>query len=239
LSARILLGAVVLAVALYVTSPARAGGWWTSIRLDRTKVAVGQEMKAHANVMFSSVDAVEAAQSGRENEAFYVYLLRGSDYSVVARALPKASPRNWWSPDSAAAFRVGRAVIGGGELNLALASASFRVPDIPAGNYSVMFCDAGCTRPLADVIPTMPSQLTVVGKPVEESVWADALWFVGGALFGVGLALVFRWRTIRREPASWTTPRTAALAARPRSSSRGGRSPGRRRRSGETSSRRA
>jgi hypothetical protein len=222
--------------ALLLPSNAGAGGWWTSIRVDRATVAVGQEVKVHANVMFSSVDAVEAAQSGRENETHYVYLLRGFDYSVVERAMRKASPGDWWVADSAAAFRVGRVVIGGGDSNLALANASFRVPELPAGKYSVMFCDAGCRHPLADVIPTLPSQLTVVAQPAEGSPWPQAAWFVGGAIFGVVVVLVLR----RRRPASPPpSPRTAVRAARARSSSRGGRSPARRRRSGGRSRPRA
>jgi hypothetical protein len=83
-----------IATALLLPAPATAGGWWTSIRLDRATVVAGQHVKAHANVMFSSVDAVEAAESGRENEEFYVYLLHGFDDSIVERAMRRRSPRN-------------------------------------------------------------------------------------------------------------------------------------------------
>lgn len=140
-------------VALALPATATAGGWWTSIRVDRATVLAGQRVKAHANVMFSSVDAVEAAQSGRRDEEFYVYLLRGFDDSIVERAMRRRSPRNWWSVGGADAFRVGRVVIGGSGSNLALANASFLVPRVPPGKYAVMFCDAGCVHPLADVIP--------------------------------------------------------------------------------------
>jgi hypothetical protein len=75
-----------VAATLFVLPSATAGGWWTSIRLDRTRVSVGQEMKVHANVMFRSIDAAEAAQNGEAQAAFYVYLLRGFDYSIVQRA---------------------------------------------------------------------------------------------------------------------------------------------------------
>jgi hypothetical protein len=136
-----------VAVALLVLPSATAGGWWTSIRLDRTRVAVGQEMKVHANVMFRSIEAAEAAQQGQAQGAFYVYLLRGFEYSVVLGAMRKPSPRNWWSLGSAHAFRVGRVVISGQEPNLAVAKSSFRMPEVPPGKYAVMFCDTGCAHP--------------------------------------------------------------------------------------------
>jgi hypothetical protein len=181
-----------VAAALIVLPSATAGGWWTSIRLDRTRVAVGQEMKVHANVMFRSVAAAEGAQTGEAQGAFYVYLLRGFDYSIVQRAMREASPRNWWSVGSAHAFRVGRVVISGRELNLARASASFRVPEIRPGQYTVMFCDAGCAHPLTDVIPTLPKQLTVTApRTADGSPWVQkAGWLVVGVVLGALLGFV-------------------------------------------------
>lgn len=182
-----------VAAALTVLPSAAAGGWWTSIRLDRTRVAVGQEMKVEANVMFRSVDAAEAARTGEMQGGFYVYLLRGFDHSIVQRAMREASPRNWWSVGIADAFRVGRVVIGGRESNLALANSSFRVPEMPPGRYTVMFCDAGCAHPLADVIPTLPRQLTVTTpRTADGSPWPQKVgWLVVGVVLGalLGFAL--------------------------------------------------
>jgi hypothetical protein len=194
-----------VAAVLLVPPSAAAGGWWTSIRLDSSRVAVGQNVRAHADVMFSSVDSVEAAQRER---AFYVYLLRGFDYSVVERAMRVPFPRNWWSVGSADAFRVGRVVIRGSESNLALANASFRVPDIPAGEYSVMFCDAGCTHPLADVIPTLPNRFTVTAsRTTDASTWVRARWLVVGVILGglLGFLLGRRSGPAAHEPivAAW------------------------------------
>jgi hypothetical protein len=198
---RSLLALACVAVTLLVPPTARAGGWWTSIRLDRTKVTVGQEVKAHANVMFRSVDAVEAAQSGKKQEAFYVYLLRAFDHSIVERAIRKPSPRNWWSVGSAEALRVGRVVIGGSESNLALANAYFRVPDVPPGQYVVMFCDAGCAHPLADVIPTLPAQFTVTAARTNSvTQWVQAGWLVAGAIFGVMLGFLLGRRSAPAPP---------------------------------------
>ena len=151
------------ATAMLLPPPAAAGGWWTSIRVDRKTVAVGQQVNAHAQVMFSSVDAVEAAQKGRGEGGFYVYVLSGFDSSAVRQAMRKSSPRNWWSVGEATAIKGGRVTLGSSESNLALANASFRVPELPPGTYAVMFCDHGCVRPLADVIPT---ELTVVTDPM-------------------------------------------------------------------------
>lgn len=242
---RSLLALACVAVTLLVPPTAGAGGWWTSIRLDRTKVTVGQEVKAHANVMFRSVDAVEAAQSGKKQEAFYVYLLRGFDYSIVERAIRKPSPRNWWSVGSAEALRVGRVVIGGSESNLALANAYFRVPDVPPGQYVVMFCDAGCAHPLADVIPTLPAQFTVTAARTNSMTrWVQAGWLVAGAIFGVMLGFLLGRRSAPAPPepvaVAWQPKGRSSgspLQARPRRSS--GRSASRaQRRSGHDGTRR-
>jgi hypothetical protein len=145
-------------VALLLPPTATGGGWWTSIRVDRATVSVGQRVNVHANVMFSPVDATAAERE------FYVYLLRDFDYSVVERAMHRASPGRWWSADAEDAIRVGRVVIGGSSSNLALANASFRVPKLPPDTYALMLCDAGCVRPLADVIPM--AEFVVVANPV-------------------------------------------------------------------------
>jgi hypothetical protein len=198
-----------VAVALIVPPSATAGGWWTSIRLDRTRVAVGQEMQVHASVMFRSIDAAEAAQKGGTQGDFYVYLLRGLDYSVVQRAMRKPSPQNWWTIGSAEAFRAGRVVINRQESNLGVAKASFRVPDVPLGRYAVMFCDEACTHPLADVIPTRPKQLTVTARPTAgTSQWVQRFgWLVIGVVVGVplGFALCILGRPASPEPvaAGW------------------------------------
>jgi hypothetical protein len=182
-----------VAAGLILLPSATAGGWWSSVRLDRARVAVGQELRVHASVMFRSVEEAEAAQNGEAQGAFYVYLLRKFDYSVVQRAMREASPRDWWSVGNADAFRVGRVVISGQESNLAVANASFRVPEVPPGRYTVMLCDVGCAHPLADVIPTLPKQLTVTvprragGTPLVQRVG----WLVVGVLLGalLGFAL--------------------------------------------------
>jgi hypothetical protein len=140
---------------------ATAGGWWSSIRLDHARVGVGEELAAEAEVMFSSVEAAEAAQSAQGKDAFYAYLLRGFDYSIVDRAMREAFTPSWWSVGDAEAYRAGQVTVDELDLNLARATASFRVPDVPPGKYAVMFCDDECVHPMADLIPTGPSALTI------------------------------------------------------------------------------
>jgi hypothetical protein len=158
-----------IAAILLVSPSAKAGGWWSSIRLDRARVTVGQQMTAETQVMFSSTGAVEGARKARGKDAFYAYLLRGFDYSVVDRAMREASPQNWWSMGGAEAYWVGRVTVGASDLNLATATASFRVPKAPPGRYAVMFCDTGCAHPMADLIPTHPSALTIAPRVASTS----------------------------------------------------------------------
>jgi hypothetical protein len=151
-----------IAVVLLVPPTATAGGWWSSIRLDRARVVVGEKMKAEAGAMFSSTEAAEAAREARGEDASYAYLLRGFDYSIVARAMHEADPQNWWTVGGAEAYWAGRVTVSGLDFNLGRATASFRVPKAPPGKYAVMFCDALCVQPLANLIPSHPSALTIV-----------------------------------------------------------------------------
>lgn len=149
-----------LGVLLFVPHAATAGGWWSYVDVNRSHVAPGQRVEIDETVAFSSVAAAEEAQ---ETGRFYVYLLRGFDYSVVERALRKASPRNWWSLGDAEAIRVGQVTVSVSDANLGKATAAFTMPEIPPATYHLMLCDTACTEPLADVIPT--EGFTVVADP--------------------------------------------------------------------------
>ena len=166
--------------ALLVPSAAAAGGWWSGIDLERSTVAVGQRVKMKAQVLFSSVSAAADARG----HPYYVYLLRGFDYSVVERAMGKRSPRRWWSVNSGAGvFKVGRVVVHLSDTNLGKARASFIVPELAPGTYALMFCDAGCAHPLADVIPTRgftvvadvaTARIAQRNDQLEKRVWRQA-----------------------------------------------------------------
>jgi uncharacterized coiled-coil protein SlyX len=146
-------------IVLLLPSSATAGGWWSFIDTDRSTVAVGQRVKAEAEVLFSSIRAAREAQDRR----FYVYALRGLDYSIVRRAMNKPSPKDWWAQGDADALELGRVVLRISEANLGQARASFTVPELAPATYALMFCDAGCAHPLGDVVPTV--DFTVVADP--------------------------------------------------------------------------
>src|SRR5918999_5472829 len=121
-----------LGVLLLMPQGTAAGGWWSYIDVNRSHVAPGQRVELDETVAFSSAAAAEAAQ---QTERFYVYLLRGFDYSVVERAMRKPSPGNWWSLGGAEAIEVGPVTVSASGSNLARATAAFTVPELPAATY--------------------------------------------------------------------------------------------------------
>lgn len=149
-----------LGVLLLPPHAATAGGWWSYIDVNRSHVAPGQRVGIDETVAFSSVAAAEEAE---EAGRFYVYLLQGFDYSVVERAMRKASPRNWWSLGDAEAIQVGQVTVSVSDANLGRAAAAFTMPEVRPATYHLMLCDTACTEPLADVIPA--EDLTVVADP--------------------------------------------------------------------------
>jgi uncharacterized coiled-coil protein SlyX len=153
-------------IVLLLPSSATAGGWWTFITTDRSTVAVGQRVKAEATVSFNSISAAREAQDAR----FYVYALRGLDYSIVNRAMSKPSPKDWWSPGDAEALRLGPVALRVSGGNLGRARASFTVPQLTPATYALMLCDADCAHPLADVVPTR--DFTVVADPATAKIAA-------------------------------------------------------------------
>jgi hypothetical protein len=149
-----------LGVLLLMPQGTAAGGWWSYIDVNRSHVAPGQRVELDETVAFSSAAAAEAAQ---RTERFYVYLLRGFDYSVVERAMRKPSPGNWWSLGGAEAIQVGQVAVNVSDANLGRATAAFTMPELPPTTYQLMLCDTACTEPLADVIPV--KRFTVVADP--------------------------------------------------------------------------
>jgi hypothetical protein len=139
-----------LAVLLLTPQAAAAGGWWSYIDVNRTTVAAGQRVEVtEEGLSFRSIAAEKAAESGQ----FYVYLLRDFDYSIVERAMRKPSPGNWWSVGGAEAIQIAQVTVSVSDANLGRADAAFTVPELPPATYHLMLCDAGCSEPLADVIP--------------------------------------------------------------------------------------
>jgi hypothetical protein len=138
------IAALVVFMALAVPSQASAGGWWNGMSVSPTPVAPGQRVKVstyvHASTRWGTVD----------RGPYFVYLLRGFDYSVVQRAMRTGDPGPWWSVGNADAIRVARVRSG---------RVSFTVPPISPGTYDLMLCDNGCRHPLGDLVP---ARITVV-----------------------------------------------------------------------------
>jgi hypothetical protein len=165
-----------LGVLLFLPHAATAGGWWSYVDVNRSHVAPGQRVEIDETVAFGSVAAAEEAE---EAGRFYVYLLRGFDYSVVERAMRQAWPRNWWSLGDAEAIQVGQVTITVSDANLGRATAAFTMPEVPPATYHLMLCDTACTEPLADVIPA--TDFTVVADPAEISPLDDEREAIGSA----------------------------------------------------------
>jgi hypothetical protein len=148
---RRLLAPVLLLLVLLLPAEARAGGWWSFLQLDRALVAPGQDVRIRTtSVLFPSREAADQARDMR----FYVYLLRGFDHAVIAKAMRKADPGDWWALGDAEAVRAGRVqlTVPRGS-NVGRVQGRFQMPEVPAGRYALMVCDAGCVQPLADLIP--------------------------------------------------------------------------------------
>jgi hypothetical protein len=155
---------IALGVLLLAPQAAAGGGWWSVVEVTRGPVAAGERVQVRAGLLFSS-DAV--AETAQQPGRYRVYLLRGFDDSGVERAMRKAKPGDWWSLGSAEAIDVGPVTVPGTEANFGEATAEFTVPQLAAGTYHVMLCDAGCAEPLTDVIPT--EGFTVVADPTTAT----------------------------------------------------------------------
>lgn len=149
---RRLAGLTVLTVCLLlVPVPATAGGWWSSIQLDKDPVAIGETATATATVLFASTEeAQEAVQEG----GYHAYLVQGVDRERLDEVMTTAEPGAWWTVPPTA-LHLAELEFSGTDANMTEARATFTVPDVEPGLYGLMFCSEGCTEPMADVIPTL------------------------------------------------------------------------------------
>jgi len=166
--------ALIFALGILLLTPqaAAGGGWWSSISVDRSTVTAGQRVEVKASVSFQSLAAAEeAGESGR----FYVHLLRGFDYTVLEPAMREAEPRNWWTLGDAETIRVAPVTVSVRDDGTGRARATFTMPELPPATYHVMLCDATCSEPFDEVVPT--PDFTVVADPatVQLTQRADRL----------------------------------------------------------------
>ena len=78
-----LLVSIAAGLALAVAPSAAAGGWWSSIDVDRSAVTPGQRVHVAAEVVPPSA----AKGEGDADREFFVYLLRGTP--------TRSSPARW------------------------------------------------------------------------------------------------------------------------------------------------
>lgn len=146
--------AMFVSIVLMPLPQALGGGWWNSIDLDRRELLSGQSLELSSQVFFDARDGFDAVEQARSGAVTYhAYLLIEWDEAVLDRALRHDFRPDWWRTP-ARALPLGRVALGDWDSNLAWARTAFEVPDIEPGRYSIMLCDLGCERPLADVIPT-------------------------------------------------------------------------------------
>ena len=146
--------AIFVSFVLLPQPPALGGGWWSSIDLDRREVLSGESLELSSQVFFDArggLDAMRQARSGAVT--YHAYLLIDWDEAVLDKALRHDFQPEWWRTPTRAVL-LGQVALGDWDSNIAWARSAFEVPHIEPGRYSIMFCDLGCERPLADVIPT-------------------------------------------------------------------------------------
>jgi len=143
-----LLLSAVVTFTLAFPGTANAGGWWSSIGRVGGHIGIGETLKVRSEVMFRTIEVAERART----TAFYVYLVKGIDKKRLRWAMSRPQPRRWWTPPEWS-IPIGNVELSRWDSNMAVATANLQVPEVTAGQYNLMLCDAGCRTPLADVIP--------------------------------------------------------------------------------------
>ena len=187
---RCLLAVVLAAFLLSAGAPASAGGgWWDYLRIDDTDLAVGESASADTRAYWFTLEDADW------DTPYYAYLVRGFDRELLQDSMGAVEPDRWW------ALRPDAELIRLGEVNLkrfgidGTARTRFEVPAVAPGRWDLMLCDAGCVRPLGNVIPT---EVQIVSEPAPPPppapVWP---WAAGSALaFAAAMLLV----VARRRP---------------------------------------
>ena len=136
---------------LLAAAPSSAGGWWGYVHIEGQYVGVGETLVATSAAFFPTVEQAEQAQT----KQYYAYLVRGYDKGLLRRAMTQPDPKRWWALSAEAELvQVGRVRLGGWDANLGEARARIEIPKIATGRWGLMFCDAGCREPMANIIPT-------------------------------------------------------------------------------------
>jgi hypothetical protein len=145
-----------------VTPDAAAGGsWGTPPQLQGSYLPVGETLTFKTDqILFRSIEEAKVAE---KDQGFHAYLVDGLDRRWVNQRMYKVKRPNWWRTGDASLINVGPLTVKNRNANLASVSADLNLTDVPPGVYHLMFCDLGCSRPLAD---SFPRAVTVVEDPV-------------------------------------------------------------------------
>ena len=146
---RMLLTVSLVAGLLLMPSAATAGGWWSSINLHGSFLGIGETLTVRSQVMFRGLESADRARE----ETFHAYLARGIDREALDKAMTVAEPKGWWTPPRELRL-IGDVELSNWDSNMAVATAELSVPEMTPGSYSLMLCNVGCRKPLADLIPT-------------------------------------------------------------------------------------
>lgn len=170
---RLLLTAVVATTLLVTTAvPAAAGGWWSTIRVQGREFGSGETVVATSEAFFTTVEEANEALSSEH----FAYLVGDYDRGLLAQAQRRAEPRRWWSvPAGAAVHQIGRVRLHSMDANVGRAVSRMTIPQVRPGRYIVMFCDQGCRRPLAHVVPTQALWITSDAVAARAARRADAV----------------------------------------------------------------
>ena len=142
---------VVMGIGLALApSAAAGGGWWSSIDLPGAYVGAGETFTVRSHVLFADLEEYEEA---RESGEYFAYLIHDLDPSVFTNVQSQQEFADSWRPPAEMTL-IGDVELTGWDANIVTAVSTVTIPDLPPGSYDVMFCDAGCTRPLGDLIPT-------------------------------------------------------------------------------------
>lgn len=176
---RRLLGPLVLFVLLIPAAPARAGGTW--LEFDRDAYAPGETARAQALVGHGQLGWVH-------DGPFYAYL-------AESHQVP-----------SEVGIPLGNLVLEEQSPTTVLVTLEFRVPDVAAGEYAVIYCNDPCTEGLGDLIG---GSLTVVasGTLPETGLSGTALLALGWTLVVLG-GLAVRWTGSRGRARQNPNPHT-------------------------------
>jgi hypothetical protein len=153
---RVVLLLLAIAAVVFLTAPARAGGW-DSLTFPRSHYVVGEVASGRSEFFAGELKGTGSLDGG----PYYAYLLLESRDKLFGFIKPPTIP------ESAILLDVlqveGPIVHDDGRYGVA--SLTFTVPDVPTGDYSIGFCDDPCAHSTVGWLAW--GSITVVHTPYE------------------------------------------------------------------------